>query len=149
MVCSAAVRGKWLLVILGPSLLLVSGSVAALLFLPHPVPKTATGTQRTYLMHCASCHGADGRGSWRATLFMVRPGDLADPAALAPLTDEYLFDLIKHGGGPLGKPGMPAFGFHLSDEQIRALIAYVRTFPERGPRRAGISGELTGASGSR
>jgi mono/diheme cytochrome c family protein len=134
-VCSAPVRGKWLVVILGPSLLLVGGSIAALLLLPHPVPKTATGAQRVYLTHCASCHGADGRGSWRATLFLMRPGNLADPAALVPLTDDYLFALIKHGGGSLGKPGMPAFGYHLSDEQIRALVVYLRTFPERAPSR--------------
>jgi mono/diheme cytochrome c family protein len=150
------VRGKWLFVIVGPSLLLVAGSIAALLFLPHPVPKTATGPQRVYLTHCASCHGADGRGSWRATLFLVRPGNLADPAALGSLTDDYPFQVIKHGGGSFGKPGMPAFGFHLSDEQIRELVVYLRTFPqrERGrpgpvPGRRGAAVGIAEASGSR
>jgi len=148
------VPGKWLLVILGPSLLLIGGSLAALLFLPHPVPKTATGPPRVYLTHCASCHGSDGRGSWRAALFLMRPGNLADPAALGSLTDEYLFELIKHGGAPFGKPGMPAFGFHLSDDQIRDLIPYLRTFPERqrpGLRSASgtTSVGIAGASGSR
>jgi mono/diheme cytochrome c family protein len=148
-VCSAPVRVKWLLVILGPSLLMIAGSIVALLLLPHPVPKTATGAQRVYLTHCASCHGADGHGSWRATLFLLRPGNLADEAAVGALTDDYLFALIKHGGGSLGKPGMPAFGFHLSDEQIRALVSYVRTLPERAPSRQAASGEPTDASGSR
>lgn len=145
-------RVKWLLVILGPTLLFLAGSIAGLLYLPHPVPRTATGAQRAYLTHCASCHGADGRGSWRATLSLVRPGDLADRTTLDRLTDEYLLELIKHGGAPLGKPGMPAFGFHLSDEQIADLVAYVRTFPGRG--HGGSAGaktgrEVTGASGSR
>jgi mono/diheme cytochrome c family protein len=128
-------RPAWLAIILGPALLLLLGSVAAMVWLPHPVPKTATSAQRSYLTHCATCHGADGRGSWRATLFLIRPGDLTDARRMAPLTDEYLFGLIKHGGAPIGKPGMPAFGFHLSDDQIRELVAYLRTFPDRAVRK--------------
>jgi mono/diheme cytochrome c family protein len=38
-----------------------------------------------------------------------------------------MFNLIKHGGATIGRPGMPAFGYHLSDDEIRALVAYVRT----------------------
>ena len=87
-------RARWLLIVLGPALVLVIGSVLALLFLPHPVPRTATPPQRLYLTHCAECHGANGHGSWRATLFLLRPGDLADPRAVGPLSDEYLFDLV-------------------------------------------------------
>jgi len=121
------VRAKWLLVILAPSLLLVGGSVLALLFLPHPVPKNATPVQRAYLTNCAPCHGANGHGSWRATIFFIRPGNLKDRKAIAPLTDDYMFNLIKHGGATIGRPGMPAFGYHLSDDEIRTLVAYVRT----------------------
>ena len=120
-------RAKWILVILAPTLLLLGGSLLALLFLPHPIPKKATPVQRAYLSTCAGCHGANGHGSWRATIFLIRPGDLTDGKAMAQLTDEYLFNLVKHGGATIGKPGMPAFGYHLTDDQIRALVAYVRT----------------------
>ncbi|HUO65130.1 MAG TPA: cytochrome c [Terriglobales bacterium] len=116
-----------MLIILAPSLLLIGGTVLALLFLPHPVPRNATPVQRAYLSNCASCHGANGRGSWRATVFLIRPRDLTDGEALASLPDEYVFNLIKHGGATIGKPGMPAFGYHLTDDEIRALVAYVRT----------------------
>ena len=116
-----------MLVILAPSLLLIGGTVLALLFLPHPVPRNATPVQRAYLSNCAACHGANGRGSWRATVFLIRPRDLTDGKALASLPDEYVFNLIKHGGATIGKPGMPAFGYHLTDDEIRALVAYVRT----------------------
>jgi len=49
------------------------------------------------------------------------------------LSDDFLFQIIKHGGSSFGKPGMPSFGFHLTDEEIRSLVAYVRTFsaPQR------------------
>jgi mono/diheme cytochrome c family protein len=120
------VKGKWLLVILTPTMLLLAGSVLALLFLPHPVPKTATAVQRAYLTRCATCHGANGRGSWRATIFFIRPGDLTDREAMSRLSDDYLFGLIKNGGATIGKPGMPAFGYHLTDAEIRALVAHVR-----------------------
>ena len=120
------VNAKWLLVILTPTLLLLAGSVLALLFLPHPVPKTATAVQRAYLTRCATCHGANGRGSWRATIFFIRPGDLTDREAMSRLSDDYLFGLIKNGGATIGKPGMPAFGYHLTEPEIRSLVAHVR-----------------------
>ena len=125
------VRQRWLLIILGPTLVLLLGSVLTLLFVPHPIPKTATPAQRLYLGRCADCHGANGHGSWRATLFLIRPGDLADARTLAGKSDEYLFDLIKNGGAAIGRPGMPAFGFHVTDEQIRELVRYVRALPPR------------------
>jgi ABC-type lipoprotein export system ATPase subunit/mono/diheme cytochrome c family protein len=120
------VKAKWLFVILAPTMLLMAGSVLALLFLPHPVPKTATAVQRAYLTRCATCHGANGRGSWRATIFFIRPGDLTDREAMSRLSDDYLFGLIKNGGATIGKPGMPAFGYHLTDPEISALVAHVR-----------------------
>ena len=115
------------MIIVGPALVLVIGSVLALLFLPHPVPKNATPAQRVYLTSCADCHGANGRGSWRATLLLLRSPDLAEPRTRAPLSDEYLFELIKSGGATIGKPGMPAFGYHLSDVQIREVVRHLRT----------------------
>jgi mono/diheme cytochrome c family protein len=124
-------RAKWLLIIVGPALVMLLASMAAMLSFPHPVPKRATPAQRLYLSHCATCHGANGEGSWRATIFLMRPGNLADPRAMAGLSDEYLFLLIRNGGAALGKPGMPAFGYHLSDDEIRELIHYLRTLPKR------------------
>jgi mono/diheme cytochrome c family protein len=124
-------RAKWLLIIVGPALVMLLASMAAMLYFPHPVPKRATPAQRLYLSHCATCHGANGEGSWRATIFLMRPGNLADPRAMEGLSDEYLFLLIRNGGAALGKPGMPAFGYHLSDDEIRELIRYLRTLPKR------------------
>ena len=128
---AASMRSRWLLIIFGPTLLMLLGSLVAVLFLPYPVPRTATTAQRLYLSSCATCHGARGDGSWRATIFLMRPGDLTDARTMDPLGDEYLFTLIKHGGATLGKPGMPAFGYHLSDEEIRDLMRYLRTLPRR------------------
>src|SRR5438093_8568129 len=86
----------------------------------------ASRAERVYLGLCSICHGSDGRGSWRAVLFLIRPGNVADPAALGQRSDQYLFDIIKYGGAPIGRPGMPAFGSTLTDDEIAELVAYVR-----------------------
>jgi mono/diheme cytochrome c family protein len=102
-----------------------TGGLAWLLDTPRP-PTGAPRGQRLFHAFCASCHGVDGRGSWRAALFLIRPGDLTDRARMSEHSDRYLFDVIKHGGAPIGRPGMPGFGFNLSDDDIEALVRYVR-----------------------
>ena len=109
---------------------LFAGGLAWLLDTPTPPPGTPR-VARLYLGLCATCHGESGRGSWRATLFLIRPGDLADSTRMAGHTDQYLADIIKNGGAPIGRPGMPAFGGSLGDDDIRALVAYVRTLGAR------------------
>ena len=129
------VRRAWLLIIFGPTAVFALASLVMLFLMPYPVPKKATQAQRLYLTHCATCHGSDGRGSWRATVLFMRPGDLTDPRTLASLDDPYLLELIKNGGATLGRPGMPAFGYHLPDAEIRELIAYLRALPARAQTR--------------
>jgi mono/diheme cytochrome c family protein len=106
--------------------------IAVTAFLPDPAPPpNASPGERLYFLRCVTCHGPRGAGSWRATVMLMRPGNLADERRMAALPDQYLFDIIKHGGSSLGKPGMPGFGFHLSDEEIREIVAYVRSLPVR------------------
>jgi mono/diheme cytochrome c family protein len=112
-----------------------AGSLAWLLDTPKP-PPGASRAERLYLGLCATCHGADGHGSWRAALFLIRPGALAE-VARSGLTDQYLLDIIKHGGAPLGRPGMPAFGASLSDDDIRALVAYIQSLGRVAGRASG------------
>jgi mono/diheme cytochrome c family protein len=104
---------------------LLTGGLAWLLTDPRP-PAGATRGERLYYAYCVECHGRDGRGSWRAALFLLRPGNLADRGRMSSHSDRYLFDVIKHGGSPLGRPGMPAFGYHLSDADLEILVAYLR-----------------------
>lgn len=116
------------LVVLAAAIALIgafTGGLAWLLNDPKP-PPNASLAQRLSYAYCAQCHGVDGRGSWRAALFLLRPGNLADPKIRAE-SDPYLFDIIKHGGAPVGRPGMPAFGYYLSDEQVALLVAHVRS----------------------
>jgi hypothetical protein len=53
--------------------------------------------------------------------------DLTDAAYMHTLTDDYLFQIIKHGGSSLGKPGMPSWGQELDDREIRDLVLHIRS----------------------
>ena len=110
----------------------LAGATAALLLAPLPPAAPGPEPGRTlYQAHCASCHGPDGRGrSWRARLLLLRPGDLASPEA-ADWPEPYLPDMIRHGGSSLGKPGMPSFGFVLTEAQISDVVRYLRRLPGR------------------
>src|SRR5436309_16118445 len=110
-----------------------AAGLAALLDTPRP-PRGALRGERLYYGLCVTCHGPDGRGSWRASLFLIRPGNLADAARLDQRTDQYLVDITKNVGAPIARPGMPAFGAALSDEEIREPVAYVGVL--RRARRA-------------
>jgi mono/diheme cytochrome c family protein len=105
---------------------LFAAGLAWLLDTPRPRPG-APRAERVFLALCAECHGADGRGSWRAALFLTRPGNLADKARTGRESEQYYVDIIKHGGAPIGRPGMPAFGAALTDDDIRELVAYLRS----------------------
>jgi mono/diheme cytochrome c family protein len=80
-------------------------------------------------MFCAACHGEDGctPGPGAAGL-PVQPAKHCDGNYMNPLTDEHLFKVIKEGGASVGKsPLMAPWGGTLTDEQIRDVIAFVRT----------------------
>jgi mono/diheme cytochrome c family protein len=109
-----------------------TGGLAYILESPTPLPGASREAQ-LYYRFCVTCHGVDGRGSWRAALFLLRPRDLTDPTVRAH-SDQYLFDIIKSGGAPVGRPGMPAFGSTLEDADIAALVRYLRQLPATPPR---------------
>ncbi len=81
-----------------------------------------------YQYGCQVCHGNEGRGDGPAAKnFDPSPQDLTDARYVQGLSDDHLFRVIKLGGGPFGKPNMPAWGGLLKDEEIRDLVAYLRT----------------------
>jgi mono/diheme cytochrome c family protein len=57
------------------------------------------------------------------------PKDQSDPVYMKTLPDEYLYLVICKGGAALGKNFiMPQFSDVISDQDIRDLIAWIRTF---------------------
>ncbi len=85
--------------------------------------------KKLYGQFCASCHGPSGKGDGVAAAALnPKPRDHTDKAYMSTLTDDDLLKVIKNGGTSVGKsPLMPAWGASLKDDQIKDVIAYVRT----------------------
>lgn len=101
---------------------------------PSAAPAPSAGPQSAealYKQYCASCHGADGKGNGPAAAALpVKPADHTNAAVMSKISDAELFKAIKEGGQAVGKsPAMPPWGGTLQEEQIRALVAYVRGLP--------------------
>jgi mono/diheme cytochrome c family protein len=96
---------------------------------PAPLAGTDPGMQRgrdLYVTNCAACHTETGGG--QAGIFPAlakSPVVQADNAAT-------LIDVVLNGGHAVATdaaptaPGMPAFGWKLSDDQIAAILTYIR-----------------------
>ena len=79
--------------------------------------------------YCILCHGADGEGDGRAArIHNPKPANLT----LSILTDQQKEIIIREGGASVGRsPIMPAWGEHLTDEQVADVIAYLRKINRR------------------
>lgn len=112
--------------------------VASLLMLPGLVlfgvsPFAQAGDpeqgKKLYGQYCATCHGQGGKGDGPAAAALnPKPQDHTDKAYMSKLSDDELLKVIKEGGTSIGKsPIMPPWGTALKDDQIKDVIAYVRT----------------------
>lgn len=77
--------------------------------------------------NCAACHGKDGKGNTMMG-HRLQIKDLTDPKVQAALTDAQATKDIKEGVTEDGRTKMKAFGDKLSDDQIKALVAHIRSF---------------------
>ena len=81
-----------------------------------------------YKRFCRGCHGEDGRGG--AHTFMPHIGNLTKKDYIEFIPDGFLFTVIAEGGVAVGKSGyMPAWRGTLSEQDIKDVIAFVRTLP--------------------
>lgn len=69
----------------------------------------------TYKAKCAMCHGADGSKS-NATMRALNSADVQKQ------TDAQLTEITSKGKGK-----MPAYAGKLSDDEIKAVVAFMRT----------------------
>ena len=85
--------------------------------------------KKLYGQICATCHGQSGKGDGPgAAALNPKPRDHTDKEYMSKLSDDDLFKVIKNGGASVGKsPLMPPWGSTLKDDQIRDVVAYVRT----------------------
>jgi cbb3-type cytochrome c oxidase subunit III len=70
---------------------------------------------------CVNCHGEDGKGKRKGT------PDFTNAQWQSKESDEELAEQIRKGD----PPKMPPFESKLNEEQIKALVAYVRSFAKQ------------------
>jgi mono/diheme cytochrome c family protein len=86
----------------------------------------AVDASTTWAQNCASCHGKDGSGN---TMMGKKLGvkDYHDAKVQAAFSDAEAERAIKEGVKTNGKETMKPFGNKLSDADIKALVAYIRS----------------------
>lgn len=102
---------------------------------PAPDPARLAAGRALYAEHCAACHGAEleGEPNWRQRkpdgLLPAPPHDETGHTWHHP--DRQLFEITKFGTvalvGPDYQSAMGPFGEVLSDDEIRAVLAYIKS----------------------
>jgi mono/diheme cytochrome c family protein len=123
-----------LVALVGAYFLFRSANASADLYAYRDAETVAVG-QALYEEHCAACHGADleGQADWRE-----RDADGYLPAPPHDETghtwhhpDAQLFDITKYGTeamvGGTYRSNMSGFGDVLSDDEIRAILAFIKS----------------------
>ena len=87
----------------------------------------AADAAASWNQHCASCHGKDGSGSTMMGKKLAVK-DYRDAKVQGEFTDAKAAEIIKEGVKESGKDKMKPFKDKLSDDEIKALVAYVRSF---------------------
>jgi cytochrome c6 len=105
--------------------------LAALFGLAAALTAKAADASDNWISHCARCHGADGKGDTKMGSHLgckdftdaKVQADLKDDAAAKAITD----GLKSDDGRTLMKPFVTGADTPLSDAEVKALVAYVRT----------------------
>jgi len=101
--------------------------IAALLLAAVPASGTARaegdGRSAAWTAYCTPCHGSDGRSDTEEGR-KRKARNLADSRWLATVSDSRLESSIRRG-----RDQMPAFGRKLTPEQVKALVAEIRSLP--------------------
>jgi mono/diheme cytochrome c family protein len=86
----------------------------------------AADPKTNWMNNCMQCHGPDGSANTSMGK-AVDAKDLTNAKIQSSFTDAQAAAAIKDGVTKDGMSKMSAFGGTLSDEEIKALVAYVRT----------------------
>lgn len=89
----------------------------------------AADAAANWTANCASCHAKDGSGS---TVMGKKNGakDYRDAKVQASFSDEKAAQVIKEGVADNGKTKMKSFKDKLTDDEIKALVGYIRKFKQ-------------------
>jgi mono/diheme cytochrome c family protein len=86
----------------------------------------AADAKANWKANCAMCHGAAGAADTPMGK-QLNAKDFTDPKVQASFTDAKAVESIKNGIKENGQIAMMAFDGKLTDDEIKALVAYLRT----------------------
>jgi mono/diheme cytochrome c family protein len=86
-------------------------------------PGYARPAAQVYRRYCVSCHGLDGKSTTSKGKYS-HARDLTDADWQANVSDERIFNSINNGRNVRGN--MPAFGQKLKEDEVNALVTFVR-----------------------
>jgi len=101
-------------------------SLTISLFIASGGSMNAADSKALWDANCAQCHGKDGHADTKMGK-QLSAKDLTDPKVQAAFTDAKATQSIKEGVRENGKTTMKAFGGKLTEDEIKALVAYTRT----------------------
>jgi mono/diheme cytochrome c family protein len=101
-------------------------SIVISLFAASAVSLQAADAKANWDANCAQCHGKSGAADTKMGK-QLNAKDLTDPKVQAAFSDAKATQSIKEGVKENGKTTMKAFGGKLTDDEVKALVAYVRT----------------------
>jgi len=90
------------------------------------VSVSAAGVKENWDKHCAKCHGTDGAGKTKMGE-KLKVKDYTDAKVQADLKDAEMIKATKDGVKDGDSTKMKAYADVLSDDEIKALVAYIRT----------------------
>jgi cytochrome c553 len=93
-------------------------------------PLFAADVKANWDKHCAKCHGPDGKGQTKMGR-QAGAKDYTDPKVQAEIKEENGIKAIKEGLKLNGKEVMKPNADKLSDDEVKALMAYVRAFAKK------------------
>ena len=76
---------------------------------------------------CAKCHGPDGKGDTKMGK-KLEVKDYTDAKVQSSMKDEEMVKAIKEGVKSGDTTKMKGFGETLSDDEVKALVGYIRSF---------------------
>ena len=100
--------------------------IAVAVFAASVLTVTAADVKETWEKNCTKCHGPDGKGDTKMGK-KLDIKDLTDAKLQASVKDEEMLKAIKEGVKDGDKIRMKA-AEGLNEEDMKALVGYVRTF---------------------
>jgi mono/diheme cytochrome c family protein len=128
------------MIILGSAGMLAAAAIGAAVWTQRPLTSAdhtdarwVAHGQKIYVQHCASCHGANLEGQpewWKRNPNGRLPAPPHDATGHTwHHSDRVLFNITKEGlgAGPDYETDMPIFDAILTDQDIWAVLAYIKS----------------------